>query len=239
MSEEHDPLDTELANLKRLNGVLEKVIAAMDASTVNAENVNSTVQSADKLLDLWIRVLASSDVSQKLILDEGWNGATADLQAVEYENSQASRKAQEMREAASRRQAEMEARAQKEQEDRERLDSMPSSSAGTRSSRGRGSVSGRGTGTTRPAIKKDVVSAYAQTIRAKSSMTGASTNRPDSGPMQASQPLNNTSLSSSGSVQNPGRGARGRGAPVVVRGTRASRGRQVGVGRAQDQTAFR
>lgn len=223
MTDEYDPLDLELENLKRLNGVLEQVLAAMNASTTNVENVNSTVKNADKLLDLWIRVLASSDASQKLILDENWNGATSDLQAIEQEQSQASLRAQELREAANRKQEELLARQQREQEEKEKSDNIGSS----RTARGRGSVS-RG-GTTRPPPKKEVVSAYAQTSRPKSNPASSLT-----APTAASLAHANGSLSSSGSTPGTGRGARGRGAPIVVRGTRASRGRQAGVGRAQE-----
>lgn len=223
MSDDRDPLDNELANLKKLNGVLENVISALDASTINTENVNSTVQNADKLLDLWIRVLARSDQAQKLILNENWHGATSDLQAIEAEQSQAFKMAQEKQQAIARREKEeREARERREREESERLSS--STSTGTR---GRGSTRGRGiSGTTRGTVKKEVVSAYAQTARPK-----LTTSRPAAPPASAQGP----STTRQSMVPQPGTtGAgtgRGRGGPVV-RGTRASRGRQQGLGRS-------
>lgn len=211
MNDETDPLDYELANLKKLNTVLENVITALDASTHNTENVNKTVQNADKLLDLWIRVLARSDQAQKLLLDGSWQGATNDLQAIEAEQSEAFRLAREKQEAIARReQDEREAR-----ERREREESEQSSAATMASTRGRGSTRGKTTpGLGRGTVKKEVVSAYAQTARPKPAAPrpGAVT-----GPRASMVP-------------QPGTG-RGRGVPVV-RGTRASRGRQQGLGRS-------
>lgn len=235
MSEEIDPLDIELANLQKLNSVIENVISALDASTINTENVNSTVQNADKLLDLWIRVLSRSDQAQKLILDEGWQGATGDLQAIEHEQSQASRRAQEQQQAQIRR--EQEERDARERREREELERVTSSSGSTRG-RGTGTRGKSGIGSGRGTVKKEVVSAYAQTARTR---PAATTSRPPtSGTTSQSTtrpPTSNTGLNSS---SIPGVG-RGRGVPVVVRGTRASRGRQQGLGRSSsaEQGAFK
>lgn len=229
MSEDRDPLDAELANIQKLNGVLENVISALDASTLNTENVNSTVKNADQLLDLWIRVLARSDQAQKLLLDEQWHGATSDLQAIENEQSQASRKAQEMKQAQAQREADE--RAAKEQREREESERLSSSTSGT--TRGRGSARGRVvSGTGRGAPKKEVVSAYAQSTRPK---TTTSSTRPTEATNAHVPPA--TRPATTGSSSNvPGRG---RGVPVV-RGTRASRGRQQGLGRSvSGETAFK
>lgn len=221
MNEDLEPLDYELANLKKLNSVIGNVISALDASTGNAENVNETVQSADKLLDLWIRVLARSDQAQKLILDENWQGATSDMQAVEQEQSQASRRAREQQQTLARKeQEEREERERREQEDKGRLASSSSTT-----SRGRGSTRGRVvSGTGRGMVKKEVVSAYAQTARPKQA---AATNRPAPSDSQASGP-SRSSQGSSGTNST----TRGRGVPIAVRGTKASRGRQQGIGRS-------
>lgn len=231
MAEDYDPLAVELENLQRLNTAIEKVLGALNTSTTNVDNVNSTVRNADQLLDLWIRVLASSDASRKLILDENWHGATSDLQAIEEEQSSAFLRAQEQQEAADRRQAELEAR-QKAEEERAASKSDPYTSM--RASRGRGSSSAtRGGTTTRPPVKKEVVSAYAQTrTKPTTTATGRSTL---TAPTAASLAHTNESISSSGSAtgQTTSRG-RGRGVPIAVRGTRASRGRQAGVGRSQE-----
>lgn len=225
MTDDSDPLDHELANLKKLNGVLEKVLTALDASSINTEKVNNTVQNADKLLDLWIRVLARSDQAQKLILDGRWQGATNDLQAIEFEQSQAYKIAQEEQQARLRREQEdMEARERKDREDRERL---LSSSATSLTTRGRGvssgargrSVSGttRG-GTVKKEVRKEPVSVYAQ--------------RPATTRPQAST---SSTTARTSTIPSVGFG-RGRGVPVV-RGTRASHGRQQGLGRSTGEPA--
>ena len=231
MEDEKDQLDIELENLQRLNLVIENVISAMDASTENAERVNATVKNADKLLDLWIRVLAASDASQKLILDENWQGTSRDLQALEEEQTQASRRAQEQREAAERQQEESLARQRRAEEERARLDSQSSTTG--RVARGRGQASARPTGVSRTG-KKEVVSAYAQTARTKPSNPSNMTTREATAPGFAAE----LSIFSSGSQAAAGRG-RGRGAPIVVRGTRASRGRQAGLGRSMSESAFK
>lgn len=236
MSEEKSPLDLELANLQKLNGVIENVIAALDASTINTENVNGTVQNADKLLDLWIRVLARSDQAQELILDEGWHGATSDLQAIENEQSQASRKVMEQQQAQARReQEERDLRERKEREEAERLSSSSSGASRMRTTSTRGrSASGSGRGT----VKKEVVSAYAQTARPKAAPAASA--RPST-----TSASTTTSARSASATQGPPSNTsaigRGRGVPVMVRGTRASRGRQQGLGRSTtlDQGPFK
>jgi hypothetical protein len=38
--------------------------------------VGTTVENADRLLDIWIKVLSQSEHTQKLLLDEKWQGST-------------------------------------------------------------------------------------------------------------------------------------------------------------------
>jgi DASH complex subunit Duo1 len=39
--------------------------------------VGATVENADRLLDIWIKVLSQSEHTQRLLLDGKWQGSTA------------------------------------------------------------------------------------------------------------------------------------------------------------------
>lgn len=40
------------------------------------QTVGTTVQNADRLLDIWIKVLSQSEHTQRLLLDGKWQGST-------------------------------------------------------------------------------------------------------------------------------------------------------------------
>jgi len=40
------------------------------------KTVGTTVENADRLLDIWIKVLSQSEHTQRLLLDGKWQGAT-------------------------------------------------------------------------------------------------------------------------------------------------------------------
>ena len=40
------------------------------------QTVGATVENADRLLDIWIKVLSQSEHTQRLLLDGKWQGST-------------------------------------------------------------------------------------------------------------------------------------------------------------------
>ncbi len=241
-NEDTETQKAELAGLNRLNGAIEKVINALDSAARNTEDVNETVQDADRLLNLWIRVLARSEQSQRLILDEEWGGASSDLQAIEAETSLASRRAEQAREQQAQR-----ARIAAEQERMEEIaraeaiartassdvaaEAKPINRTGSSNKKSMTTTTATATTRTRTSTgpKKEPVSAYAQ--RRVPSSSGASSGA-GTGPGTGTGTRSTSASSDTTPIGGTGRGSgRGRGVPVV-RGTRASKGREQGIGRA-------
>jgi len=44
--------------------------------TLMVQAVGTTVENADRLLDIWIKVLSQSEHTQRLLLDGKWQGST-------------------------------------------------------------------------------------------------------------------------------------------------------------------
>jgi hypothetical protein len=81
-----DALKKELEGVRQLNQVMEGVIGAMTKAKDNMDvtssmscliqAVGATVENADRLLDIWIKVLSQSEHTQRLLLDGKWQGST-------------------------------------------------------------------------------------------------------------------------------------------------------------------
>jgi len=84
-------LRNELEGIQNLNLVMEGVINAMTKAKENMDVPNSpitiiypnlfqavgtTVENADRLLDIWIKVLSQAEHTQRLLLDGKWQGST-------------------------------------------------------------------------------------------------------------------------------------------------------------------
>jgi len=167
----HSPVDpeardaalrAELAGVQQINKVIEGVIGSLEKAKANMEvrlkppqspfddqeltssmqTVSSTVNSANTLLNLWVRILSQTEHTQRLLLSGHWEGGNKDLNDIEQE---ALAKAQE----AERRKEEERARITARERERERAaavreaaDNRPPS----RSGRGTSSIYGRGRG---------------------------------------------------------------------------------------------
>lgn len=268
MEGQGSPLDAELAAVKSVNRALEQVLASLATSSDNLSQSDNAVLSADRLLSLWTRVLAKSEQAQRLILDETWQGASADLQAEQERANQSLQEQQRQAELIRQQEMEEEDRRHRAEETKaaavaaQQAASLASSSqlssdgigsrrgsnvrTGTRgfSARGRGAAlnarGGLGNSTTRQAPAAPAPSAYAQQRRTVSSSTSGVTATTAAAAARAATVA--TTIDSQGAANSrtgvPS-STRGRGAPVV-RGTRASRGRQAAAGRqvSADQ-AFR
>ena len=84
--ERGDALRKELEGVRNLNRVIEGVIAAMTKAKDNLDvvvlfryiltkTVGTTVENADRLLDIWIKILSQAEHTQRLVLDGKWQGS--------------------------------------------------------------------------------------------------------------------------------------------------------------------
>ncbi|RPB21040.1 hypothetical protein L211DRAFT_744964, partial [Terfezia boudieri ATCC MYA-4762] len=105
-------LRAELAGVQQINNVIEGVIGSLEKAKANMETVSSTVNSANTLLNLWVRILSQTEHTQRLLLSGHWEGGNKDLNDIEQE---ALAKAQE----AERRKEEERARAVARERERE------------------------------------------------------------------------------------------------------------------------
>lgn len=158
-------LNAELESLRRINEVVEGVIASLDRAKANMDvsandswclrgyhlleltrliqslqTVTRTVNHASTLLDTWTRILNQTEHNQRLILNPAWQGASQDLADAEQEGLARRRERERLEaEEAARKEA------RKLEEDRRRMEAeRPAETAATGAVRG-----GRGTGTTR------------------------------------------------------------------------------------------
>ena len=241
----HSQLDRELLHLRRLNATVERVIAAVDASSDNTKSVDATVVNADKLLDLYIRVLGRADAAQRLVLDPSWRGASDDVTRMDSELRRTEIEEEEGRlqkEALLQQQQQQILLLQQQQSNAAlaaaqaaSVASIDASSGGAtaRPSSGPASgVRGGGVGTRGRGKARSTVSSGRG--GGTGTTTTAPTHRSSIAPpgftrqaASAGAPTAAAAAAASGTGPN----TRGRGAPVV-RGTRASRGRQVMAGRS-------
>lgn len=167
------------------------------------QTVSSTVNSANTLLNLWVRILSQTEHTQRLLLSGHWEGGNKDLNGIEQE---ALAKAQE----AERRKEEERARAVARERERERVaaareaaDNRPSS----RSGRGTSSIYGSGRGKVGVGAGGSSSIAGSSRAPATSSIPGADTLRGRGIPTRGLR-RGGGRLGSSGGI---GRGTTGRG----------------------------
>ncbi|BFZ58765.1 hypothetical protein PYCC9005_005830 [Savitreella phatthalungensis] len=215
---ERHPLDRELFHLQRLNSTLERVLSSLSDASSNVGEVDGTVRNADRLLDLYVRVLDRADAAHALVLDPSWKGASADLAstaaAPRPPSPQPSTTVTETLPHTSSSPVKSTATANPSTSDNlPRSAPTTSSSTGVRTtSRGRGRARGGMTGVSRGGT-----------------MTTTTTRKPSAGRSSLAPPTDflanrPSALARDGTTAPPS--TRGRGVPAV-RGTRASRGRQV------------
>ncbi|CAD6506314.1 BgTH12-07240 [Blumeria graminis f. sp. triticale] len=111
-------LQKELENVRGINKVIENVVSSLECAKGNMDTVSRTVKSASSLLDTWIRILSQAEHNQRLILNPGWEGASADLAAIETESIMRAQ-AQERKAAEEEKRLE-EAKRKAEEEERHR-----------------------------------------------------------------------------------------------------------------------
>ncbi|KAF2424269.1 hypothetical protein EJ08DRAFT_737193 [Tothia fuscella] len=133
-------LRQELANVRKINEVIEGVVESLEKAKSNMDTVSRTVTSASTLLQTWTRILSQTEHNQRLILNPAWQGATQDLADIEAEESNRQRDAQR-REAEERHRREAAARRAEEEERRK---AAAAASRGTKGARGRVRGSTRG-----------------------------------------------------------------------------------------------
>lgn len=139
-------LQRELEGVRNINTVIEGVLSSLSTAKGSMESVSGTVNNASTLLQTWTRILSQTEHNQRLILNEGWKGASDDVKGVE-EDERNRRQAEERREREEERRKE-EAKRRAEEEERARQAGTSSSIRGSRG-RGRatrGSVTGTGRG---------------------------------------------------------------------------------------------
>ncbi|KAF8468816.1 DASH complex subunit Duo1-domain-containing protein [Kalaharituber pfeilii] len=91
-------LRAELAGVQQINKVIEGVIGSLEKARANMETVASTVNNANTLLNLWIRILSQTEHTQRLLLSGHWEGATKDLADIEAEALARAQEAERRRE---------------------------------------------------------------------------------------------------------------------------------------------
>ncbi|KAH8146320.1 uncharacterized protein LAJ45_09763 [Morchella importuna] len=127
-----DALRAELAGVRKINSVIEGVVASLDKAKDNMETVSQTVANANTLLDLWIRILSQTEHTQRLLLSGHWQGATQDLDDIEAEAVNKAQEAERRREAERERIAERERAAAEAEARRNAAEKKPPPTRGTR-----------------------------------------------------------------------------------------------------------
>lgn len=69
-------LEHELDQLEQINSTIDNVIESMDATSSHLDTINTTSQSTNKLLDLWIKILSQTSYTTKLLSDKNWKGVS-------------------------------------------------------------------------------------------------------------------------------------------------------------------
>ncbi|KAJ3553637.1 hypothetical protein NM688_g3502 [Phlebia brevispora] len=141
-----EKLESDLFILRKLNAAFNVYHDALKETKSSTERVAEQLEHTNVLLDRYVAMLSKSEKVTKLILDERWEGAEADLAQLEQEareEEERIRKEEEARAEAARRERERKEReeqARREKEERERLERerAESSRASSRSSGVRG-----------------------------------------------------------------------------------------------------
>ncbi|KAH0604408.1 uncharacterized protein H6S33_006785 [Morchella sextelata] len=169
-----DALRAELAGVRKINSVIEGVVASLDKAKDNMEvrpqlpasssqrqigekanqaavlqTVSQTVANANTLLDLWIRILSQTEHTQRLLLSGHWQGATQDLDDIEAETANKAQEAERRREAERGRIAERERAAAEAEARRNAAEKKPTPTRGTRGLRRAVRTTGSAAGSSR------------------------------------------------------------------------------------------
>ncbi|OLL21959.1 DASH complex subunit duo1 [Neolecta irregularis DAH-3] len=94
-------LNAELDGLQKINNVIDGVCNALSKGKENMALLSQTVDNANKLLDLWTRVLSQTEHTQRLILNGRWQGITRDSIDIEAEAQAKKLRAQRDQERAA------------------------------------------------------------------------------------------------------------------------------------------
>lgn len=174
-------LRAELASVRTVNEAIEGVIQSLAAAKASMSTVNSTVTSAQSLLQTWTRILSQTEHNQRLILSPNWGGATQDLADAESETYARQLEAERIEAEEQERKATA-ARKAEEEERRRMVNESALGSKVTRSSSTRGRVRGARAG---GAVASGYVAAGNTNMSGNTSMIGrggaAGTRRPASG----------------------------------------------------------
>ncbi|KAI5858559.1 DASH complex subunit Duo1-domain-containing protein [Tricharina praecox] len=151
-SSRDDALRAELRGVQQVNGVIEGVLSSLGKAKDNMETVSSTVENANNLLNLWIKILSQTDHTQRLLQSRHWEGASKELENIQAETQAKQREVQRRAEEARERAAARERDAAATEARRLAAEKKPTGRVGTRrgatgTSSGRGAAGGSRTGT--------------------------------------------------------------------------------------------
>ncbi|KAI0044625.1 hypothetical protein FA95DRAFT_1562014 [Auriscalpium vulgare] len=140
-------LQNDLFVLRKLNNTFAIYNDALSEAQSATERVAAQLEQTNALLDKYVGVLSRSEQFTRLVFDERWQGAEADLAVIEEEERVAAEKhrreeeerlitAQRERERKEAEERERAAREEKEREERERREKQPARGSGVRGVRG-------------------------------------------------------------------------------------------------------
>jgi len=98
-------LRAELRGVQQINALTEGIVTSLEKAKENMETVSTALDNANKLLNLWVRILSQTEHTQHVLFSEHWEGATAEHASLEAEamakQQAAERRAREIRERAA------------------------------------------------------------------------------------------------------------------------------------------
>ncbi|CAN6672180.1 hypothetical protein TRVA0_045S01244 [Trichomonascus vanleenenianus] len=113
-------LEAELEQVRQVNDVMEGVIESIETAELNLGTVLQTAKNADKLLDMWIKIMSQTEHTQKLLFTPQWQGSTKDDELQHEREIILAQKREQQRLEQERKRKEEELRAKKAQEAAER-----------------------------------------------------------------------------------------------------------------------
>lgn len=118
--ERQQTLEAELEQVRQTNDVMEGMNEAIEKAENDLDVVLNTVQTTDKLLDMWVKILSQTEHTQKLLFDSNWQGLTRDDELQAEREAALARKQEQDRILREKRQQQDAIRRKKEEEINER-----------------------------------------------------------------------------------------------------------------------
>ncbi|KAJ6256710.1 hypothetical protein Dda_8576 [Drechslerella dactyloides] len=137
-------LHAELEAVQRVNRLILAVNKSLQDAMANMGTVNAAVDNANILLDKYTQILSQSTHTSRILLNNHWQGSTADIAAIEHEAAAATAAAAAAAERRRREEADAAAAREREARARDALNTTQSTGSSTRGV-GRGRGAGRRT----------------------------------------------------------------------------------------------